>query len=109
MTPFNKSLYLKLLGVYGFTFFLLMLALGIGLKMARPEGMERTVRSNFKIYAQYLVNDIGTPPRVEAAKIVHERTNLEMAIVGPGFKWASSDEFLERILNKKRSILPWKR
>jgi signal transduction histidine kinase len=104
MKSFNKSLYLKLLSIYGLTFFLLLVIIACSFKLYRPEGTEKLVISNLKNYAEYLAKDIGSPPDLNAATALHHKTGLDIHIKGPNLKWSSSNEPHDLPWKKHKSI-----
>src|SRR4030067_3558701 len=51
-----------------------------------------TVKKNIKIYADYLINDIGFPPDIARARVLSDKTGFDILINGPRMQWASSDQ-----------------
>ena len=104
------SLYLKLLAIYGVTFFLIVTTLTIAIKASRPMSLENSIRNNLQNYATYLADDIGYPPNVERAQELQKNTRIDMAIFGPGMEWTNDPHLLEKArtrphLKQKRTYL----
>lgn len=90
------SLYLKLLAIYGVTFFLIVTTLTIAIKASRPMSLENSIRNNLHNYASYLAADIGTPPNLDRAQALQKHTRLDMAIIGPGVEWTNDPHLLKK-------------
>lgn len=107
MIFFRKSLYFRLLKVYGLTFFLLLLILGGSLKCSQMDETGGMYKKNFNQYAHYLAVEIGHPPKLDVAKKLSKDLALDIAILGPDTQWSTSVDLLDRVNQKSHSIWTW--
>lgn len=96
----RSSLYLKLFTIYSLTFLSILFALAVAVKKSRPVSIENSISNNIRSYAQYISDDIGTPPNVARAQEIQKNTSLDIAIFGQGFEW-TNDPALLRTFKKK--------
>ncbi|HEX4925571.1 MAG TPA: HAMP domain-containing sensor histidine kinase [Bdellovibrionales bacterium] len=92
--PRRHSLYFKLFLIYGLTFLAVAAAVGFGFRSQWAEGLHDRVLTNLIAYSEYLAADIGTPPSLERAAALRERTQIEIVVRGPGVEWATRPELL---------------
>lgn len=90
----KNSLYLKLLAIYSVTFLLLFGLVVIAIRTSRLMSIENSIRFNVTNYAQYIVNDIGSPPNLERAKEIQKNTKLDIVILGKDLAWSNDQKFL---------------
>lgn len=93
------SLYLKLLTIYGVTFFLLVSIFTFAVRLSRPMSLEQSIRRNVYNYSQYLARDIGTPPSIKRAKRIQRKTKIDIAIFGPEVEWTNDQKLLKKAKN----------
>ena len=91
----KNSLYLKLLAIYSITFLTLFVLVIAAIKTSRLMSIENSIRFNITNYAQYMVNDIGTPPNLSRAKEIQESTKLDIVIIGKDLAWSNNQKFLK--------------
>ncbi len=51
------------------------------------------VSSHLSLHIEYVLDDIGDPPRIERAIAITEKVPVDIRIVGPDINWASDVEF----------------
>lgn len=51
------------------------------------------VSGHLSLHIEYVLDDIGNPPRIERAIAITEKVPVDIRIVGPDINWASDDEF----------------
>lgn len=51
------------------------------------------VSSHLSLHIEYVLDDIGDPPRIERAIAITEKVPVDIRIVGPAINWASDDDF----------------
>lgn len=91
----KNSLYLKLLAIYSITFLLLFGLVLVAIRTSRLMSIENSIRFNITNYAQYMVNDIGTPPDLGRAKEIQDNTKLDIVILGKDLEWSNDQKFLK--------------
>lgn len=93
---FHRSVFFKLFAVYGATFFVIAAGLGF-LLFGPPDPRIEVFQSNLNHYAHLLATEIGDPPDPARAQLLKAELGLEVAAVGPGVRWSTSPELLERL------------
>lgn len=88
----QKTIFGRLLIIFLVTATSIIFILSFSFKMATKDGDNR--RSKFKTlfsnHANYLINDIGTPPNLTRAQEVADTSQLQIMITGPELQWKSS-------------------
>ncbi|MDZ7769394.1 MAG: ATP-binding protein [Woeseiaceae bacterium] len=51
------------------------------------------VSGHLSLHIEYVLDDIGDPPRTERAIAITEKVPVDIRIVGPAINWASDDDF----------------
>ncbi|MEX2259415.1 MAG: ATP-binding protein [Woeseia sp.] len=51
------------------------------------------VSGHLSLHIEYVLDDIGDPPRIERAIAITEKVPVDIRIVGPAINWASDDDF----------------
>ncbi len=103
----RSSLYFRLLLVYGLTFLLIAMGLGYAFRTTQTMDVRKLFVSNLELYGNYIARDIGTPPRLDRAKELHEQTGLDIAIHGPGTDWSTNAKEFETANSDQET--GWKR
>ncbi len=85
----RHSLSARLLGLFLLTALLLSLVVQSGFKFGLRNQWRETAQPHLAQYMGYLLNEIGTPPRIEQASALTRRLPIEIAIVGEGGNWSS--------------------
>jgi len=95
----RHSLSARLLGLFLLTALLLSLVVQSGFKFGLRNQWRETAQPHLAQYMGYLLNEIGTPPRIEQATALAKRLPIDIAIVGERGNWSSgasipeADEF----------------
>ena len=84
-----RSVFTKLLVIIIATGIALNLVV-VGFFVAHRHMVERSIHQNLIQYINYLISDIGTPPRVERAREIARQTLLEIHYQSPQQKWSTS-------------------
>jgi signal transduction histidine kinase len=96
LKKFSRSLSFRLLAI----FFLLggLFVLGT-LKAIRvvynSDDIRGLISGHLSLHVSYVLNDIGSPPRIERAIGITERVPVDIRILGPDLDWASDPDFPE--------------
>ena len=101
----RSSLYFRLLLVYGLTFLLIATAMGYAFRTTQTTDVRKLFISNLELYGNYIARDIGSPPRLDRAKELHEQTGLDIAIHGPGVDWSTNPKEFENPLPEREMSL----
>ena len=89
----KRSLFARLLLIF------LLTAVAISFVIVTPVHMhfKKNLGSSFiahiSNYADYIMNDIGTPPNLAKAKAITQTVPLALHIAGPNISWSSSADF----------------
>lgn len=61
--------------------------------------LSEVVGGHMALYVDYVLDDIGSPPRIERAAAIVRKVPMDIMLRGPGFQWASAPNFppLDRI------------
>ncbi len=86
-----RSVFTKLLLVILFTGIAVNVVVGGFFWMHRNAAV-RPLHKNLLQYANYIINDLGTPPNLERARQVAGQASLQIYFEGPGKSWATADE-----------------
>jgi len=55
--------------------------------------LRNLVSSHLSLHIEYVLDDIGDPPRIERAIAITEKVPVDIRIVGPAVNWASDEDF----------------
>lgn len=94
LKQFSRSLSFRLLAI----FFLLggLFVLGT-IKAIRvvynSDDIRGLISGHLSLHVSYVLNDIGSPPRIERAIGITERVPVDIRILGPDLDWASDTNF----------------
>lgn len=69
--------------------------------------LSEVVGGHMALHVDYLLKDIGDPPRIERAEAIVSRMPMDIMLRGPGLDWASSPNFppLEKLPFQKSEVL----
>ncbi len=95
LRAFRQSLITRLMIYFIVTGFLLTLVFGINLFHNIRVQFQQEVLPNIAQYLEYVVEDIGTPPDLEKARLLSARLSIGLRIHGPGINWKSHDRIPE--------------
>jgi signal transduction histidine kinase len=79
-------------------FFLASMAYGYAARYAftlfqDTDYLRRIAGAHIALHAEYIINDIGSPPDIERAQAIVDSIPVDIRIVGPNFDWSSSPDF----------------
>lgn len=80
---FTKLLVISILAGFGIS--LLIVGFFVAYRHLAGEAFEE----NMAIYANYLINDIGTPPDLDRGRGISEKTGLAISYEGPDASWST--------------------
>ena len=100
-----RSVFLKLFAVYGATFFVIAAGLSFIL-FGPPDPRVAVFQNNLRHYAEMLAADIGDPPDFVKARQLETEFGLEIVIVGPGLRWSTNPELLDRLAARLERVNP---
>jgi signal transduction histidine kinase len=86
-----RSVFTKLLLVILFTGIAVNVVVGGFFWMHRNAAF-RPLHNNLVQYANYIINDLGTPPSLERARQVAGQASLQIYFEGSGRSWATADD-----------------
>jgi signal transduction histidine kinase len=55
--------------------------------------VSEVVGAHMALHMEYLLDDIGQPPRVERARAIAAKVPMDIMLVGPDLRWSSSEAF----------------
>lgn len=87
----TRSVYWRLLLVYGITCVLIFLIAGAGIRYAvKPRViLKNAIVANVQAYINSLIRQIGSPPDIRVAADLCKRLDLDIQIWGPDMQWHS--------------------
>jgi signal transduction histidine kinase len=91
-TRILRSVFAKLLGVILVTGVCLNLLMGAFFHYMFRYRALPSVQRNAIQYVDYLIRDLGTPPRLERARDIADRAALKIRYDSPGGSWATADD-----------------
>ncbi|MCL4721659.1 MAG: HAMP domain-containing histidine kinase [Gammaproteobacteria bacterium] len=92
----TRSLSARLLGVFILTALLYALAGRLVYRLVLDQDyLREVVGAHISLHADYVLNDIGTPPDIDRARAITDRVPVDLRIIGPGVDWASDPAFPE--------------
>lgn len=86
----RSSIFLKLLGILTITVFVVNSLIVVSMRLLMPPPGDRSIiDKNLHLYLDSLAKEIGTPPDLQRAASIAERTQLNFKIEGPSVDWAT--------------------
>ena len=90
----SRSLSARLLGIFILTAIVYAVAgRFVYLLVLDQDYLREVVGAHISLHADYVLNDIGSPPSIERAKAITQRVPVDIRISGPGMVWASDPAF----------------
>ena len=90
----SRSLSARLLGIFILTAIVYAVAgRFVYLLVLDQDYLREVVGAHISLHADYVLNDIGSPPSIERAKAITQRVPVDIRISGPGMDWASDPAF----------------
>lgn len=87
----GKSLYFRLLVIFGVTFLLIMGLFGLH-RHLNDEHRPGLFHKNLNNYGRYILNDLRGPEGEERGQQIARDLSLDLRFEGPGVSWATRDE-----------------
>ncbi|MFK7886577.1 MAG: ATP-binding protein [Gammaproteobacteria bacterium] len=96
MRELTRSLWFRLLAIFVLlaSVFIYGVTLALGY-IYRADSLRELVSSHLALHVNYVLEDIGDPPRIERAEAIVERVPVDIRLDGPGLNWASDERFPE--------------
>jgi signal transduction histidine kinase len=90
----SRSLSARLLGIFILTA-LVYAVVGrfVYLLVLDQDFLREVVGAHISLHADYVLNDIGSPPNIERARAITERVPVDIRLSGPGVDWTSDPDF----------------
>jgi signal transduction histidine kinase len=90
----SRSLSARLLGIFILTA-LVFSVVGrfVYLLVLDQDYLRDVVGGHISLHADYVLNDIGSPPDIERARAITQRVPVDIRISGPGMEWSSVPTF----------------
>ncbi len=90
----TRSLWFRLLAI----FVVLATAFIYGVTLAlsyiySSDDMRELVSSHLSLHVDYVLDDIGDPPKIEQAQAIVDRVPVDIRLVGPDLNWTSDERF----------------
>jgi signal transduction histidine kinase len=96
LSKLTHSLWFRLLAIFvGLAF---LFTYGVTQALAyiyRADNLRELVSAHLALHVDYVLDDIGDPPRIERAMAIAERVPVDIRLAGPDLSWASDDRFPE--------------
>lgn len=90
----SRSLSARLLGIFILTAIVYSVAgRFVYLLVLDQDFLREVVGAHISLHADYVLQDIGSPPSIERAKAITERVPVDIRISGPGIDWTSDPAF----------------
>ncbi|MEM6639428.1 MAG: HAMP domain-containing sensor histidine kinase [Pseudomonadota bacterium] len=91
-----RSLWFRLLAIFVLLAAVFIYGVTLALQYVyRVDSMRDLVSAHLALHVDYVLNDIGDPPRVDRAMGIVERVPVDIRLSGPGVNWASDPRFPE--------------
>jgi signal transduction histidine kinase len=94
LKQFSRSLSFRLLAIFivlgGLFVFGTFRAIRV---VYNSDDIRGLISGHLSLHVSYVLNDIGSPPRIERAIAITERVPVDIRIQGPGVDWASDPDF----------------
>lgn len=92
----SRSLSARLLGIFILTAIVyVVVGRFVYLLMLDQDFLRQVVGAHISLHADYVLDDIGSPPSIERARAITERVPVDIRLSGPGIDWASDPAFPE--------------
>lgn len=90
----SRSLSARLLGIFILTAIVYAVAGRFVYTLVLDQDyLREVVGAHISLYADYVMNDIGSPPSIERAEAITKRVPVDIRIAGPGVDWTSDPAF----------------
>ncbi|MEO7385466.1 MAG: ATP-binding protein [Gammaproteobacteria bacterium] len=90
----SRSLSARLLGIFILTAIVYaVVGRFVYLLVLDQDFLREVVGAHISLHADYVLNDIGSPPNIERARAITERVPVDIRLSGPGVDWASDPAF----------------
>ncbi len=90
----SRSLSARLLGIFILTAIVYaVVGRFVYLLVLDQDFLREVVGAHISLHADYVLNDIGSPPNIERAKAITQRVPVDIRISGPDVDWASDPGF----------------
>ncbi|MDA3901781.1 MAG: HAMP domain-containing sensor histidine kinase [Spirochaetes bacterium] len=87
----NLSISFRIVVTFFVLWLVIILGIGVIVTLFTDKYHDEILANRFKLYSDYIVQEIGTPPSIDTAATIAEQTGLVIYIKGPGLEWASRD------------------
>jgi signal transduction histidine kinase len=92
----SRSLSARLLGIFILTAIVYaVVGRFVYLLVLDQDFLRQVVGAHISLHADYVLDDIGSPPSIERAEAITRRVPVDIRISGPGIEWTSAPEFPE--------------
>ncbi|MFK8015182.1 MAG: ATP-binding protein [Gammaproteobacteria bacterium] len=90
----TRSLWFRLLAIFVLlaTLFIYGVTLALGY-IYRADNLRELVSAHLALHVDYVLNDIGDPPRIDRAEAIVDRVPVDIRLSGPGIDWTSDQRF----------------
>lgn len=96
LNKFSRSLSFRLLAIFFLLGGLFVLGTFKAIKVVyNSDDIRGLISGHLSLHVSYVLNDIGSPPRIERAIGITERVPVDIRISGPDLDWASDPDFPE--------------
>lgn len=90
----SRSLSARLLGIFILTAIVYgVLGRFVYLLVLDQDFLREVVGAHISLHADYVLDDIGSPPSIERAKAITQRVPVDIRLSGPGIDWTSDPAF----------------
>lgn len=90
----SRSLSARLLGIFILTAIVYaVVGRFVYLLVLDQDFLRQVVGAHISLHADYVLDDIGSPPDIERAKAITKRVPVDIRLSGPGIDWASDPAF----------------
>ncbi len=90
----SRSLSARLLGIFILTAIVYaVVGRFVYLLVLDQDFLREVVGAHISLHADYVLNDIGSPPSIDRARAITERVPVDIRLSGPGVDWASDPGF----------------
>ncbi len=96
LKKFSRSLSFRLLAIFFLLGGLFVLGTFKAIRVVyNSDDIRGLISGHLSLHISYVLNDIGSPPRIERAIGITERVPVDIRISGPDLNWASDPDFPE--------------
>ena len=90
----TRSLSARVLGIFLLTSIVYAFASRYTLELVWGTGyLSEVVGAHMALHIDYVLNDIGQPPRIERAQAIVAKVPMDIQLRGPDLSWSSSNQF----------------